>query len=585
MEKFPPGATFGEKNAMLEFTQNGTDVLVTGLTTGPVNVTMHPQDYELIRETATTLWLKPLNGAFDIKPFTYDDVAVPATADIDALEVVLRGFFNLGIARMTLAELQALVAAESLGPLVGQHVLVTDLFDEGGIFLVTSPTTISVDGEGLFLNCDFENVGDYSDVEPLTGIAVVGLTRQWQPALEAFTIVYSNLLPPGGNFAVGDTVTDGLLWQGVVVSDTGAQMEVYSIAGDQPDDTATLDNGAGVTADIDLVGARSILGTISIWHDAATHIYQHYQCVDDTALDGTINPAAYTVLPRGAEDFGYVQNACPIEYDFANQWLQRRHCQTIDIFASFTIFGPLGYDIIGSFPWGDPTHVSIRSLDGFWNTYNSIATLVSAITLGPQGLMEGIFREGCTVSGIVVGSNGRMIPDVGAGATLSDITVMQSVTWQHVIAPQSLIENMVVTVDSFSVDPIIVANNDMQGWRVQYTSITDAQLVGGIGAGIVIAPDTATRFNRCTIFLYLEAPFAAYAGPDLLVTVGGVTVAMPLAGFMTNIGSNKIEVQCDFNVLGVPESTNMVLTTVGGLDYIGSPFTTFNFLNVTVSWT
>jgi hypothetical protein len=572
----------------ITFTNDGTETLVeaTGLPNGISEMVLPPDDYQPERKSVGNLdaiWLRPLNGAEDFGYILHSNVTSPVTADTDELWEVLRGFFSGGIARMTLAELQALVAAESLGPLAGQHVLITDLFDEGGIFLVTSATTISVDGQGLFLDCDFNNVGDYSDVEPLTGIAVVGLTRQWRPAIEAFTIVYSNLA--GGSFAAGDTVTDGLLWQGVVVSDTGAQMEVYSIAGDQPDDTATLDNGAGVTADIDLVGARSILGTISIWHDAATHIYQHYQCVDDTLLDGTINPAAYMVLPRGAEDFGYVQNACPIEYDFKNEWLQRRHCQTIDIFASHALYGALGYDLIGSFPWGDPTHVSIRSLDGFWNTYNSIPTSVGAIIMHPLGRFQCILREGCTAYGMEIGSNASVISEVGAGATLSLIEVKQDVSWQHDVAPQAVVSRMVVTQGTFSATPITVANNDMQGWRVQETSITDAQLVGGIGAGIVIAPDTATRFNRCTVFLYLEAPFAAYAGPDLLVTVGGITVAMPLAGFMTNLGSNKIEVQCDFNVLGVPESTNMVLTTVGGADYVGSPFTTFNFLNVTVSWT
>lgn len=569
---------------MLEFTQSGTDVLVVGLTSGPVNVTMHPQDYELIRETATTLWLKPLNGALDILPFTHDDVAVPATADIDALEVVLRCFFSLGIATMTLAELLALISGGDLGPLVGQHVFISDLFDEGGIFLATSPTTISIDGQGLFLDCDFSNVGDYSDVEPLTGVAVAGTTQQWRPSFEAFTIGYINLLPPGQNFAVGETVNDGGLWAGVILTDNGTEMSVYSTMGNFPVVLNVLDNSAGVTADIDTVGTRTVLGTVSIWYDTTSHIYQHWQCTDDTALDGTINPTAYTVLPRGGGNYGYIRNACMVEYDLMNDWLQQRHCETVTIFASFTIFGALGYDLVGAFPWGDPTHVSIRSIDGFWNTYNSLATSVSAITIDPQGLMEGIFRENCTVSGIVVGSYGQMIPDMGAGSTLSEVTVMQSVTWQHAIAPSVVINNMVVTVDSTGFTPIAVANNDMQGNRVQVTNVTHDQLINDIGAGIVIAPDTEQRFNRCSVFLWFECPFAAYLGPGLLVTIGGVTVGTPDAALMTTNPGNKIEVALDFNVLGVPDNTNMILTTVGGVNLTDQPLAEFNFLEVTVTW-
>jgi hypothetical protein len=575
----------------ITLTNGGTYTLLTatGLPNGITEVSLPHDSYQPERKTignTETIWFRPLNGAEEVGYIRYDDVVSPATGDIDELWEVLVGFFSLvggGLARMTRAELLALISAQSLGQYVGTHILVTDLFDEGGIFLGTSATTISIDGQGLFLDCDFSNVGDYSDVEPLTGVAVTGTTQQWRPSFEAFTITYSNLV--GGSFAVGETVDDGLLWQGVIISDNGTEMSVYSIDSNFPDDTGILDNGTGVTADIDTVGTRTVLGTVSIWYDTTSHTYQHWQCTDDTALDGTINPTAYTVLPRGGGNYGYIRNACMIEYDLMNDWLQRRHCETVTIFASFTLFGALGYNLVGAFPWGDPTHVSIRSIDGFWNTYNSLATSVSAITIDPQGLMEGIFRENCTVSGIVVGSYGQMIPDMGAGSTLSEVTVMQSVTWQHVIAPAAVINNMVVTVDSIDIlNPISVANNDMQGFRVQETNITHTQLLNDIGAGIVIAPDTAQRFNRCSVFLWFECPFAAYLGPGLLVTVGGVTVGTPDAALMTTNPGNKIEVALDFNVLGVPENTSMILTTVGGVNLTDQPLADFNFLDVTVTW-
>lgn len=74
----------------LTFTATADGMEVTGdLDLGYVSVPIERDKYQLIQKTATKLWLRPTEGAWDIKEFGYSDVVAPATANLAALKAVL----------------------------------------------------------------------------------------------------------------------------------------------------------------------------------------------------------------------------------------------------------------------------------------------------------------------------------------------------------------------------------------------------------------------------------------------------------------------------------------------------------------
>lgn len=146
----------------------------------------------------------------------------------------------------------------------------------------------------------------------------------WRTGFETVTIVYTNL--SGGAFAVGETITGGITGAtAVIVSDDGAgSMTAYmTSAGVAFDGSEVLDNGNGITADMDgSAGSPEIVqGDIVIWN------LLHWQLIDETLLAGTDpenNTGAYTLLEKSVLPETYLTAWDASEFDFVNNWIQFR---------------------------------------------------------------------------------------------------------------------------------------------------------------------------------------------------------------------------------------------------------------------
>lgn len=77
----------------LVFTESGSGWFLTG-DFAMDGLYMRPADYQVVRKNATTLWLKPVNGAYDVTEFGDADVTTPAHADLDDLQAQLQVMFN-----------------------------------------------------------------------------------------------------------------------------------------------------------------------------------------------------------------------------------------------------------------------------------------------------------------------------------------------------------------------------------------------------------------------------------------------------------------------------------------------------------
>ncbi len=69
----------------------------------------------------------------------------------------------------------------------GQFIIINDKADLGLRLFVETNNTFSLDGTGLFLNPDFQNVGDYSGVFAVTGVAYGATIGIWTGAGESGT--------------------------------------------------------------------------------------------------------------------------------------------------------------------------------------------------------------------------------------------------------------------------------------------------------------------------------------------------------------------------------------------------------------
>jgi hypothetical protein len=257
--------------------------------------------YQVQRET-NTFSLIPLNGMRQMGEFVNADLATPY-ADADALEAALLSFFGLN--SYTAAELSTAISSGILP--TGKWIFVSTIWNsvaysaERGIWLFCSSTsTVSKAGFGNFQNCNWQDVtADYTDIEAVSGVAFGGTNLgQWSIANEEFTINYSGIV--NGPFSADEPVSNGLGWEGHIVSVTPARITVYTTLGTQPSpsDTITM---YSTTATVTVVGARALQSQVVCWLDQTTHTYQHYQCFDDTQLNGTApdqNDLAYVVLPR-----------------------------------------------------------------------------------------------------------------------------------------------------------------------------------------------------------------------------------------------------------------------------------------------
>lgn len=99
--------------------------------------------------------------------------------------------------------IDAVKLAEDCSLVEGAHYKITDRADAGIILLAVSSCQFSLEGEGIFLNPDFQDNGDYSGLTSFTGVSKVTNYFVWTAALEA-----------ANNYGDGDIVfRDGLQYQ------------------------------------------------------------------------------------------------------------------------------------------------------------------------------------------------------------------------------------------------------------------------------------------------------------------------------------------------------------------------------------
>lgn len=119
---------------------------------------------------------------------------------------------------VTYAEAETLIDNEEIIP--GTHYLITDKADEGIMLLGVTTTNFSLEGQGIFLNPDYQDVSDPTGIFDYTGINFDTNQGIWTVTNE------------GGTYAPGDLV----IWNGLH----------YQVTFDQPSD---LDGtGPGVDA-------------------------------------------------------------------------------------------------------------------------------------------------------------------------------------------------------------------------------------------------------------------------------------------------------------------------------------------------
>ncbi|MBL0317133.1 MAG: hypothetical protein IPP69_15750 [Flavobacteriales bacterium] len=111
----------------------------------------------------------------------------------------------------TTAEVQALIDGGPSDERLIEGVIyhVTDLAgtDCGGYLTALSEDTLSLHGEGCFLNPDFQSVGDYSGVFGLTGIAYTANQGVWYALLELTLVDGDVVIWDGKHYQVTDIAT------------------------------------------------------------------------------------------------------------------------------------------------------------------------------------------------------------------------------------------------------------------------------------------------------------------------------------------------------------------------------------------
>lgn len=237
--------------------------------------------------------------------FKASEFAQPTGATVEDLQPLLSSLMGTTISGTS----QYLLQQIQLGNLpAGDQVLITDVCDGGAWAICTSPSTISTEVEGIFLNCDWNSEGDppidYADVELCTGgIAYSGNNwGQWSPTFEGFTVTVDDVT----GFQIGGAFSFGMgFWIGAIFAISGNTLQVISTAGDQPAVGDSIQGSLGGDSIINNVGQKNSQGAIVAYMDQATQKeYTHYICVD-AALTNIFAPPqnqmAYVALPRRAQ--------------------------------------------------------------------------------------------------------------------------------------------------------------------------------------------------------------------------------------------------------------------------------------------
>lgn len=226
---------------------------------------------------------------------------------------------------LTYAQAQTLAANSGVKENQAYHILPQrgdpNRKDHEGILLKGSadPKKFLLEGSAAFLKPDYQNIGDYSGVATVTGIAKGNNMKLFLSNYFYFNINYDTLA--GGTFSVGDIITGTNGATGKIFLDDGVTYMLFNRRNDTDFFIGdTVSNGLGVTAHINNVGgSEPHIGDIQFYNGL------HYQLIayltdQRTPADNT---DAYTVLPTTAANVGYIKEWDLVEFDFDNNWFQR----------------------------------------------------------------------------------------------------------------------------------------------------------------------------------------------------------------------------------------------------------------------
>ena len=367
-----------------------------------------------------------------------------------------------GITEYEYVEMQTAIADGDLTP--GAFYRITDAAgtDLGFICQAVTTNEITVNGTGGYLNADFQAVGDYANT-PQTFGTQLGI---WRPSFEAVNILYLNLT--GGTFVVGDTITGGTTGAtAVVVTDDGAaSMTAYmTSAGVAFDGSEVLDNGNGVTADMDgAAGSPTIvLGDVVIWN------LLNYQLTDAAQLNGDSpenNTDAYTLLDKATYAETYVTAWDVSEFDFANNWLQYRSDSRGNLFR----YGKVVSDATGGFGGGE----GVSAMSVFqWGRDSWYGNIIDNGYISGQNAL-------CSVSENIVHINGRisrLTADQDSSVTKNTVGQFSEIDSITLIGTALVAQNYLI---GGSIVDCTINSSNVTGNTLTYASISNCIIVNGV---------------------------------------------------------------------------------------------------------
>tara|TARA_R110000868_G_scaffold175724_4_gene412921 strand:- start:2733 stop:4700 length:1968 start_codon:yes stop_codon:yes gene_type:complete len=381
---------------------------------------------------------------------------------------------------VTYANLGTLITNSALQKGVQYHIY--DRADLGIRLTATSTNTISLEGQGGFYNPDFQDVGDYSGVAAITGIAAGARKYIWQESLEYVTIVITSV---SGTFTPGDSITMASNASGILIATDNSTYAtvLYTTAGNRGAGTILNDTTSGASASvIGPITYNMVLGDIVIWNGL------HYQFTNIDQGGGVtpdVNTAAYTVLPKptpgmgiGASDVGYIEEWDVIEFDFTNDWLQYRADKLGNTFAyskaaADYYFNLLGYSAIVDFQWGNTTKcfgnkISQSRLSNlntigsvFGNVLDSGATMLNNIVDADAFLSDNTLCAGSYIHDNTI-SSGSFIQ----GNTLYSLSNIQFCTLTTNSSIQSNILDAAGAMSANTLDASNIQSNLLSGGSI-----------------------------------------------------------------------------------------------------------------------
>jgi len=430
---------------------------------------------------------------------TYEAIGSPVYVSVSyfvqaVAEIVGGGSGGGGITNITWAALLALYNAGTM--VAGTFYNITDNPQSVGIIVqAVSTSRLSMSASGLFLNPDFQAVGDYSGVLALTGVAFTGVVNLgcYNELVSRGTIVYDT--EAGGVFSVGDTITQLVSGAtGEIVSKNATEITFYSRNGIDFDAVNSIGNGLGVTANVTGSTPPTWLdGNIVFWYGF------HYQIIDKTAYDGTdpaTNVVAFQVLSKTTSNMGYILVCDDIQYNIVTDSIITRQSSNRN---------KVGYGYQEWFQWGNNNVADNNFLDGYAFTINQRGYIngSSVINGGTLTANDGFYGS---VYNTEFSGGGIMTFDEGGSVTNCRIRSQNNFVFAGVnVFTGGVFDSGVSTMRSLPIDITGLAVLNLNG--LPYLGIVNVTSTN--------ATESISSFTDCP----QETSFRIYPEPGLVLTI------------------------------------------------------------------